>query len=63
MPSLTGPCGAPLMLPNSYWAVSTLPPDDVIVRSLVLFEMPPFLSTETGVADAADGDNELATTH
>jgi hypothetical protein len=52
MPSLAGPCGAPITPPTSYGAVTGLPPDNAIRRA-VLFEMPPSMSNGNAVASGA----------
>jgi hypothetical protein len=52
MPPLTGPGGAPIMLPTTFGSVTGLPPDNAFHRD-VLFEMPPSISKEQAVAVAA----------
>jgi hypothetical protein len=60
MPPLTGPGGAPRMLPNSFGTVTGLPPDNAIHRD-VLFEMPPTVSKEKAVAAATEPEHDNAT--
>jgi hypothetical protein len=53
MPLLTGPGGEPIMMPNSSRAVTRLPPDNTIRRS-VRFEMRSSMSNDQAVAAGAE---------